>query len=334
MNVLVMSPIDPDTLIRLSRKHHVIVAVDARPDRLERLARDREAFVFRSGVQVTADLMRRAPRLRLLVRAGSGLDNVDLEHVAMRGLELVRIPEPGARAVAELAFGLMLALARNIVLADGLWRRGRWVKHEFTGHTLQGKVLGIVGVGSIGRTVGKMGAAWGMEVVGCVGHPSVEVARRLASRGIWLSTFDRVVERADFLSIHLPLTASTRNLFDGSVLSRMKPGSFLINLSRGGVVDEEALRRELIAGGRLRGAALDVHAAEGEGQVSPLAGLHNVILTPHLGSTTVDTQREIGRRIESVLDECSVRLVASRRPSSRRTKGGGVVPGTFNEGIS
>jgi D-3-phosphoglycerate dehydrogenase / 2-oxoglutarate reductase len=302
MKILIASPIDADAMETLGSQHDLIYAPDAKDEALRSLIPDREALIFRSGVQITAEVMACAPGLRLLIRAGSGLDNIDLDYVRRHNLQLVRIPEPGARAVAELTFAHMLALARNVRLADHLLRQGHWTKHTLTGYLLQEKTLGIVGAGSIGATVGQMGAAWGMHVIGCVEHPSVEKSLLLQERGIELTTFEQVVERADFLTIHVPLKESTRYLINASVLARMKPGSFLINLARGGVVDEAALLQALRAGDRLAGAALDVHQQEGEGKISPLAELPNVILTPHIGATTVDTQREIGRRVLQVFE--------------------------------
>ncbi len=302
MNLLILSPIDSSALDRLGRHHDVVDATRAPASALPSLVADREVFIFRSGVDITAGLMGRAPQLKALVRGGSGFDNVDLDYVSSRGLQFIRIPEPGARAVAELTFGLMLALARNIVRADGLWRQGRWVKHEMTGYTLRGKVLGIVGVGNIGSVVGELGAAWGMRVIGCHESPTSALTAALLEKGIRLAPFDEVVSGSDFLTLHVPLTARTRHIVDAGVLARMKAGSFLLNLSRGGVVDEAALRAELLAGTRVIGAALDVHEAEGEGRVSPLADLPNVVLTPHIGASAFDTQREIGERIVSIVE--------------------------------
>ena len=219
-----------------------------------------------------------------------------------RGIPLARIPEPGAQAVAELAFALMLALARGVRVADAHLRQGHWAKYEIEGRLINGKTLGVIGAGNIGRRVGQIGAALGMQPLGCVAHPSRAVAEVLSRLGVQLAPFDRVVAEADFLSVHVPLLPSTRHLVDAAVLARVKPGAFLVNLARGGVVDEAALHTALIRGDRLRGAALDVHAAEGEGKVSPLASLPNVILTPHIGASTVDTQREIGRRVIDLVD--------------------------------
>ncbi len=297
MRILIASPIDPEALARLERTHDLINAAGVSELELRALLRDREVLIFRSGVSVSAELMRCAPRLRLLIRAGSGTDNLDLDYIAEHGLELIRIPQPGARAVAELTFGLMLALARGILYADRQWRRGHWAKHEITGFLLRDKVLGIVGTGNIGTQVGRLGVAWGMEALGCVDPPTRADAGRLRAAGIRMVEFDEVVARADFLSIHVPLLPTTRNLINADVLARMKPDAFLLNLARGGVVDETALRAALLRGERPRGAALDVHAVEGEGKISPLADLPNVVLTPHIGAGTVDTQREIGERI-------------------------------------
>jgi D-3-phosphoglycerate dehydrogenase / 2-oxoglutarate reductase len=306
MRIIVLSAIDPDAIDRLRQDHDVVTAIGAPPEALFAQIRDREVLVFRSGVNLTSELMASAPELKLIVRGGSGFDNIDLEYIARRGLEFVRVPEPGARAVAELTFGLMLSLSRKIVWADSMWRQGHWVKSESSGYLLRDKVLGIIGAGSIGAQVGELGTAWGMQALGCVGHPSAAAASRLAARGIQLADFDEVVRRADFLSIHVPLSDGTRGLIDASVFSRMKAGSFLINLSRGGVVDEAALREQLL-GGRLAGAALDVHAREGDGNVSSLADLPNVVLTPHIGSQAVDTQREIGTRVVSIINSFEAR---------------------------
>ncbi|HZN38541.1 MAG TPA: NAD(P)-dependent oxidoreductase [Planctomycetota bacterium] len=300
MRILVASPVFPSALEELRKNHDVVVAVDAPAHDLKRLIVDRHALVFRSGVQITADVMRCAPDLELLIRAGSGLDNLDMDYVRQKGLQLTRIPEPGARAVAELAFGFMLALSRQISLADGLLRRGKWAKHQIQGHLLEDKTLGIYGAGNIGCLVGQMGASWGMRVIGCVEHPSTERAAELATRAMQLASPDEVLSRSDYLSLHVPLKDSTRNLLDDQTIARMKPGAFLINMSRGGVVVEAALARALHSG-HIAGAGVDVHAQEGQGAISPLAEFENVILTPHMGAGTIDSQRKIGERVLQIV---------------------------------
>lgn len=306
MKLLIASSVDSEALEVLRREHEIVDARGSCAQRLKELIVDCDALVFRSGVQITAEVMRRAPSLRLLIRAGSGCDNVDLEYAHRHGIKFVRIPEPGARAVAELAFALMLSLARQIPQADALLREGHWAKSELQGYLLRDKVLGVIGCGNIGACVGAMGAAWGMKVVGCVEYPSPVVAQRLAEQGIRLADFDEVLKESDFISVHVPLMESTRNLLDDAAFQRMKRGAFLVNLARGGVVDEEALYKALVRG-HLRGAGLDVHQREGEGEISRMAGLSQVLLTPHIGASTVDTQREIGRRIVEIVQQRSVR---------------------------
>jgi phosphoglycerate dehydrogenase-like enzyme len=190
-------------------------------------------------------------------------------------------------------------------------REGRWAKFEFTSYLLRGKVLGVIGVGNIGSQVAELGTAWGMQVVGCVEHPSLARKAVMAAKGIRLIDLDEVISAADYLSVHVPLKASTRGLINASLLCRVRPGAFLVNLARGGVVDEQALCEALTTGGRLRGAALDVHEQEGEGKLSPLAELTNVILTPHVGAMTIDTQHEIGQLILAAVETLAERCSAS-----------------------
>lgn len=303
MKILIVSTIDPTARATLERQHDVTYAIDAPEEVLRESLRDREILIFRSGVDVTARVMANAPRLRLLIRAGSGFDNVDLEYARAHGIRFERIPGPGAQAVAELTFGLMLALARRILEADRLLRKGQWPKHKLAGDLLRGKTLGIIGAGNIGSRVGQMGAAWGMRPLGCIEPPLPHLLAELAAKGIQPASFDEVVAQADFLTLHVPLSPDTRHLIDAEVLARVKPGAFLINVARGGVVDEAALYRALTNGGRLGGAALDVHEQEGNGHMSPLADLPNVVLTPHIGAMARDTQREIGERILELVKE-------------------------------
>lgn len=302
MKILITNPIDPDTITELEKKHDTICEFLPAKDLLKSRIADREVLIFRSGVSITAEVMECAPELCLIVRAGSGIDNLDVEYVRRRGLKLVRIPGPSARAVAEMTFALILALSRNLLEADRSMRDGRWIKQELAGYLLAGKVLGIIGAGNIGSKVGKMGKAWDMEVIAYDKYLSEENAADLEKNGIRLMSYEEVIRDADYLSIHVSKNDSTRNMIDADVLSRMKPGSYLTNLARGGIVDEHALYETLTEGDSLKGAALDVHEREGEGKLSPLAGLSNVILTPHIGAMAVDSQHEIGCRIVEVID--------------------------------
>ena len=293
MKILIASKIYPAAIDKLRENHEVVCAFSADKETLKEAIKDCDILIFRSGVDISAEVMAAAPSLKLLLRGGSGVDNLDMDYVNQRGLRLVRIPGPGAKAVAELTFALMLALARNVVEADRLTRQGHWAKSEMTGYLLTGKVLGVIGAGNIGSLVGHMGAVWGMKVLACVEHDSTERRQEFEDAGIHLTNCEELMAQADFISVHVPLKSSTRNFIDQDALSRVKPNAYLVNMARGGVVDEVALYHALVEG-RLGGAALDVHQAEGEGKVSPLAGLKNVILTPHIGASTFDSQKEIG----------------------------------------
>lgn len=305
MKILVASKIDPAALETLRARHDVDLAMGVPRPELEARMTDREVLVFRSGVAIDEALIDRAPELRLIIRAGSGLDNLDVAAVEARGVSIRRIPGPGARAVAEMTFALFLGLARQVLVADRLLREGRWAKNDLVGWNLGGKTLGVVGLGSIGSTVARLGRAWDMQVIGCVERPSPERAAAFAADGIALAALDDVLTASDFVSVHVPLDADTRGLIGASELARMRPGSFLVNIARGGVVDEAALLEALRTGERPAAAALDVHVAEGEGKISPLAGLSNVIVTPHIGASTVDAQREIGAEIVRIVDEAA-----------------------------
>lgn len=301
MKILLASPIHADAEAQLRSRHDVVTRVGAPEAELALAARDRQAIIFRSGVSIGRSVLE-APQLRLLIRAGSGLDNLDMETVRERGIRLHRIPGPGAQAVAEMTFAHLLGLARNLALGDRLLRQGRWAKAELTGYNLRGKTLGVIGLGSIGTRVAELGSAWQMRVIGCVSDWSEDRRRAFADRGIELmSDLHQVLQSGDFVTIHLPLNDSTRNIIGRDELGLMKPTAFLVNIARGGVVNEQALL-EALTEGRLAGAGLDVHVSEGEGRVSPLAELPNVILTPHIGAATVDAQAEIGRLAVEIVE--------------------------------
>ncbi|MDH3207241.1 MAG: hydroxyacid dehydrogenase [Gemmatimonadota bacterium] len=301
MKILLASQISPRARATLASRHELVDAVGRPEGELEKLIVGCDALVFRSGVQITGPVMERSAELRLVVRAGSGIDNIDLGYVEARGLRLVRVPGPGAQAVAEMTFALILGLARQMMIADRALREGHWIKNQVRGRLLQGKTLGVYGAGNIGLKVAQMGAAWGMRVLACVANPTPERARAFAELGLELEAGDALLSESDFLSIHVPLTEATTRLIGRSELTKMKPDAFLVTLARGGVVDEDALF-EALEGGKLAGAGLDVHEREGEGAVSRLAPLPNVILTPHIGATTSDTQDIIGEKIVEIID--------------------------------
>jgi phosphoglycerate dehydrogenase-like enzyme len=302
MKVLLASAIDSHAVAVLEQRYDVRHAVKAEPAGLMDAISESEAVVLRSGVHLTSEVLAAGAELRLLVRAGSGLDNIDLDYARGHGLRVVRIPGMSAPPVAEFTFALLLALARKVTVADRMLREGHWPKPQLGGTLLHGKTLGVIGAGNIGGLVGQMGAAWGMRVLGSVDYPNGSVTQNLLGRGITLADNAHILAESDFVCLHVPLDDATRYLIGRRELARMKPGSMLINMSRGGVVDEAALYEALTTGGNVIGAALDVHEVEGEGTISPFAELDNVVLTPHIGAMAVDSQRLIGDRVVEVLD--------------------------------
>lgn len=302
MKILIASKIDSEAIEKLKENHDVTCAFGADKETLKSAIQGSEVLIFRSGVDISAEVMASAPTLKMLIRGGSGIDNLDMNYVNQQALRLVRIPGPGAISVAELTFALMLALARRVVEADRLTRQGHWAKSEMTGYLLTGKTLGVLGAGNIGGMVAHMGAGWGMNVLACVEHRSPEREESFEKAGIELTTTERIMSEADFISVHIPLKPDTRNFVDKDKIALMKKNAYLVNMARGGVVNETALH-DALAEGRIAGAALDVHQAEGEGKVSPLAEFKNVILTPHIGASTFDSQKEIGRIILKTMDD-------------------------------
>ena len=301
MKVLIASKIDPEAIKKLQETHEVVCAFAADKETLKSAIQGCDVLIFRSGVDISGEVMAAAPTLKLLIRGGSGTDNLDLDYINRQGLRLVRIPGPGAKSVAELTFAFFLALARKVLEADRLTRQGHWAKSEMSGYLLTSKTLGVLGAGNIGGWVAHMGAVWGMNVLACVEHPSPARKLGFERAGIELTTRERILAEADFISIHVPLKPDTRDFIDKDEIALMKKTAYLVNMARGGVVNEAALR-DALAEGRISGAALDVHQAEGEGKISPLAEFKNVILTPHIGASTFDSQKEIGRIILETMD--------------------------------
>ncbi|WP_324715679.1 phosphoglycerate dehydrogenase [Carboxydochorda subterranea] len=298
--VLVADPLDEAGVERL-RQAGAEVDVRHDPDRAALLARigEYDALVVRSETRVDAAVLEAGKRLRVVGRAGTGVDNIDVEAATRRGVVVVNTPEANTVAAAEHALALMLAVARRIPWAHhSLASERRWERHRFMGVQLAGKTLGLVGLGRIGTEVARRARAMGMTVVA---HDPYVTGERAAQLGVELMDLDPMLERCDFVSIHCPLTPRTRHLLDASRLARLRPTAYLVNCARGGIVDEAALARAL-AQGRLAGAALDVYETEPLPADSPLFGLPNVVMTPHLGASTREAQASAARTVaEEVL---------------------------------
>ncbi len=250
---------------------------------------DYAGLVVRSETKVTSDLMDRAQSLRVVGRAGVGVDNVDVPAATARGIVVMNAPDGNTITTAEHTIALLIALARRLPQANSSLKSGRWDRKSFVGVELQGKTLGIVGMGRIGRTVAFRARAFGMKIVAFDPFVAPEQARDLE---IELASLDEVFSSADFLTIHTPLTPETRNLIGDDAFKKMKKGVRIINCARGGLVDETALHAA-IRSGIVAGAALDVFEQEPPAADNPLLLLDEVIATPHLGASTTEAQEGV-----------------------------------------
>ena len=252
-----------------------------------------DALIVRGRTKVTADALNHgAPKLKVIGRAGVGVDNIDLKAAESNGLIVVNAPGAATVAVAELTLGLMLSLSRHIPAADASMRRAEWHKSEFKGSELFESTLGILGVGRIGAAVAERARAFGMKVLG---YDPLIPDEELRGRGAEPTKFDSLLGASDYVCLHLPLNEGTRGLIGGEALSKMKPGARLLSVARGGLVDEAALLSALESG-HLSGAALDVFAEEPPGE-SPLLQHPNMISTPHIGAQTREAQANASRDI-------------------------------------
>ncbi|HVH25373.1 MAG TPA: phosphoglycerate dehydrogenase [Vicinamibacterales bacterium] len=259
------------------------------PSALSAALADADALIVRSATQVDARLLEGAPRLRIVARAGTGVDNVDVPAASARGILVVNAPGVNSISVAEHALALMLALARLVPSADRAMKDGRWEKKRFLGTELRGKTLGIAGLGRIGQEVAQRARPFGMRLVAHDPYISAEVA---AALGVELLSLDALCETSDYLTLHLPLTPETRHVFNADRFSRCKPGLKLINTARGELIDEDALRRAL-ADGIVEAAGLDVFEVEPPKDWS-LAQMPQVIATPHIAASTEEAQELVG----------------------------------------
>ena len=261
---------------------------DDERDRLPELLADFDALVVRSRTKVTAELLRAGRRLKVVGRAGIGVDNVDIDAATELGILVVNAPTANMISATEHTFALMLALARNVPAANASVKAAEWRRKDFLGTELQGKTLGVVGFGRIGQAVAARARAFDMEIIAYDPFLDAAVANRL---GAELLSLDELLPRADFITLHTPLTHETRNLIDAERVAQIKAGARLVNCGRGGVVDEAALLAAL-DDGRLAGVALDVFAEEPPSDWA-LAQHPQVIVTPHIGAQTQEAQERV-----------------------------------------
>lgn len=245
-----------------------------------------EIVVVRSRTTITREVIDRAERCQVIARVGVGLDNIDQDAATAKDIRVINAVEGAMNAVAELVMASMLSLARRVPRGDRAMREGRWLKKELKGTELRGKYLGIVGVGNIGKRLGRLARAFNMNIIG---YDVIPIDPEFSSEvGLMKADLDTLLQSSDYVSLHVPLLDSTRHMINAERISKMKKTACIINTSRGGTIDEDALY-EALKEGRLGGAALDVFEEE-PAVGTPLAQLDNVVLTPHIGAQTAEAQ--------------------------------------------
>jgi len=299
--ILVAEAIAAEGVAALETRHQVDVRTGLSAEELRSIIGDYEALIVRSSVDVDAALIAAGKNLQVIGRAGVGVDNVDLDAATRAGITVVNAPTGNTIAAAEHTIALLLALARNVPAADASLRRGEWSRSKLQGVQLRGRTLGIVGLGKIGMAVAERARGFGMTLLGS--DPFV-TAEQAALRGVELVPFETLLERCDAITVHVPLSRGTTSLIDDKALRRMRPGAFVLNVARGGIVDEAALA-DALREGRIGGAGIDVFENEPPAG-SPLLDAPRTVLTPHLGASTVEAQvavaEEIAEQVLGVLD--------------------------------
>ena len=290
-----LEPLTGDT------RFEVLVAKGWEPKRLQEAMSRAQGLIVRSSTEVTRKLLETSPNLRVVGRAGVGVDNIDLKVATERGIPVINAPQSNTASVAELAISLMLAVARKVVWADRSMQAGDWARSRFSGIELCGKTLSLLGAGRIGAAVANRARAFGMHTIAFDPYVTEDHASELQVERVPLV---EALTRGDVVSLHVPLTSATEGMIGRRELRSMKPTAILVNTARGGVVDEEALVAALDAG-EIAGAALDVFDTEPLPEQSLLRGAPNLVLTPHLGAATAEAQKlvasEIARGIREVL---------------------------------
>ncbi|MEX2701880.1 MAG: D-2-hydroxyacid dehydrogenase [Candidatus Baldrarchaeota archaeon] len=310
MKILVSDPLHPDGIKMLrDAGFEVIEQPDISYDELKEKIKDFEVLIVRSRTKVTREIIESAEKLTLIARAGVGLDNIDVKAAQEKNIAVINAPEAPTYSVAELVIGLMIAALRGIPRGDMALKEGKWIKKELLGRELNGKTLGIVGFGRIGQEVAKRALAFNMKVLtyDVIG----ELAKKAEELGVEFvgttkEALYKLLKESDIITLHVPLLPSTYHMIGREEISLMKNGAVIINTSRGGIIDEEALY-EALKEGKIAAAALDVFENEPPTDVSlKLAQLPNVVATPHIGASTEEAQRKAATIIaQKIIDHFS-----------------------------
>jgi D-3-phosphoglycerate dehydrogenase / 2-oxoglutarate reductase len=293
MKILISDQLEPSCIdILRNEGFEVDNTPGISPDELKSVIGDYEGLVVRSATKVTTDVFARATKLRIVGRAGTGVDNIDVAAATRKGVLVMNTPGGNTISAAEHTVSMLLSLARNIPQAHGSMAQGKWDRKKYTGVEVFEKTLGVVGLGKIGREVASRCQAFGMKVIGYDPVLASDIAAKL---NIELVTLDEIYRRSDFITLHTPLSKETKGLLNDETLAKCKKGVRIVNCARGGIVDESALHRALLSG-QVGGAALDVFEVEPP-KDSPLLTNEHVILTPHLGASTEEAQEKVAVQI-------------------------------------
>ena len=298
MKIVVAEKISASAVSQLKEPGWTVLTPEQLDGKLSAELESADALIVRSAVQADAALLSHAKKLRVIGRAGVGVDNIDLDAATRQGIAVMNTPGANAVAVAEQTLGMMLAMARHLCRADALMHAGKWEKKSLQGTELRGKTLGIAGLGRIGMEMAKRARAFGMEVVAHDPFVSVAVAKE---QGIRLATLDDLYASADYITLHVGLTPQTTGMINAASIKKMKKGVRLVNCARGELVQEADLV-EALKSGQLAAAALDVFANEPL-KNSPLMAMENVVLTPHIGGSTFEAQEAVGVQIAQQVRE-------------------------------
>jgi len=298
MKVLVADKIAGDGIKKLKEAGFVVLSSwDEPKDKLPALIADCDALIVRSATKATKELIDAAPHLKVIGRAGVGLDNVDVAHAKTKNIKVVNTPGATSISVAELAIGLMFAVSRKLAFGDRGTRKGEWPKKGCEGIEIFGKTVGVIGIGKIGReTAKRVKALGGKAYYYDVMRPSPADEKEM---DVEYKSLDELITMSDIISIHVPMTPETKGLLNKDRIAKMKKGAIIVNTSRGGIVDEGALY-EALKSGHLYGAALDVFENE-PCKTSPLFELDNIVMTPHVGAQTEEGQLRAGVQIAELV---------------------------------
>lgn len=286
MKVLVADGVSQKGIDILSKDFEVVVKDKLSAEELLEIIGQFDGLIVRSASKVTKEVIAAARKLKVVGRAGVGVDNIDIKAATEKGIVVLNAPEGNTIAATEHTMAMMLAMARNIPIANETMQKGEWNRKKYVGVELRGKTLGVIGLGRIGSGVAKRAVAFDMEVIGYDPYVNEERAKNI---GLEVTTLEDIYKRADFISVHMPLTADTKGMINKDTFAKMKKGVRLINCARGGIIHEADLA-QAVKSGIVAGAAIDVFESEPLAKDHPLRGIENVVLTPHLGASTVEAQ--------------------------------------------